>query len=407
MVIVYLFQSGFKVLIQNFRKNMDKKNALIPIILFFALPLILFSQQKIVLIEEFTNYNCVSCAAQTKVLDSVFNENAFNTILLKYHTNFPNEDPFYLASPTGINLVKKFYGIDNNIPTIIVDGHIKPTGSLPAGSSGNISKKLLDSLSLIDPILRFFAVGHVYLNGYNNMDVAGGASSLGGDHEVFYTKALVEQVVNLDKPTSVTGEVAYNYVFRSFVFFRKPISLPQSGSHHSVDLIYSNKNNYNLDNLGVVHYISDANGKILNAYYDPPYNINEYSILTRNTSNSIAKYWEDTISPSIKIINNGAYDVSDFKIVTDINGHLIRDTFKYFIQAGDSIVFIGKTIKLPPGKNLVQIDVEDYNEIAKGGILSKKPEAKKYLILGNHPLPDETFENSNHADSIGLFFGYD
>ncbi len=370
------------------------------LVLTFGLPFVLISQQKIVLIEEFTNYNCVSCANQTKILDSVLKERSLTTKVLKYHINIPNQDPFY--NP-GVEQIKTFYDIKNSTPSIVLDGVIRPKGPFQLGSSGNITTKLIDSLSLLDPKLYFFGTGHVFQDGYRKMDTGGGAHSLGEDLQVYYTRALVEQVINLSEPTSITGEVAYDYVFRGFIFFRKPINLPKNGSHHSADLISIDKNKYNLDQLGVMHYISDADGKILNAVYDPPFNVNEYSINTKNTTKGLTFMWQNELTPSMSVVNDGVFDVSDLSIVLDINGDKLRDTINVTIPAGDSINYVWKTIKLGPGKKLIKTYVENYNQSVVGGLIKNNLNVTKHYIFGNHAPPNEAFENYDNADSIGLF----
>ncbi len=89
---------------------------------------------RVILLEDFTNYQCNPCWSFEPDLNAFINSHliAGDLAVIRVHVNWPgSNDPIYLANTPEQNARKGFYGI-NSVPTIKFDGVI----TSPTSSSG-------------------------------------------------------------------------------------------------------------------------------------------------------------------------------------------------------------------------------------------------------------------------------
>ncbi len=89
--------------------------------LLFTLSFSAFAQRK-VLIEQFTNSGCPSCAGNTPVVAAYVNANLNDVIMLAYHTSFPYFDSMYHENSFQSGQRVAFYNI-GAVPFARVDGN--------------------------------------------------------------------------------------------------------------------------------------------------------------------------------------------------------------------------------------------------------------------------------------------
>ena len=81
-----------------------------------------FAQNRLVLIEEFTNTGCNPCASWSPELDAVIENRLGDCIAIKYHSSYPNRnDEFYNYDPVTQQKRHDFYGVDG-VPATYVNG---------------------------------------------------------------------------------------------------------------------------------------------------------------------------------------------------------------------------------------------------------------------------------------------
>jgi hypothetical protein len=88
--------------------------------------------ERVVLVEDFTNYQCSPCWNLEPTLNAFVESHlaAGDISVIRVHVNWPGpNDPIYLANPTEQNGRKSFYGI-NGVPTVKFDGVITGTSNL-------------------------------------------------------------------------------------------------------------------------------------------------------------------------------------------------------------------------------------------------------------------------------------
>lgn len=80
------------------------------------------AQNRIVLVEEFTNTGCGPCASWSPELDAVIENRLGDCVAIKYHSNYPNRnDEFYNYDPDTQQKRHDFYEVDG-VPATFVNG---------------------------------------------------------------------------------------------------------------------------------------------------------------------------------------------------------------------------------------------------------------------------------------------
>lgn len=87
-----------------------------------ALSTSVIAQNRVVLIEQFTNSGCGSCAAYTPTVYNYLNNNPDDVVGISYHASFPYNDSMHYENPTDANARINFYNV-GGVPHSIVDGN--------------------------------------------------------------------------------------------------------------------------------------------------------------------------------------------------------------------------------------------------------------------------------------------
>jgi hypothetical protein len=88
-------------------------------------------QQRVVLLEQFSNSGCPPCAVSTPPVLNHVEANPATTIAITYHTSFPYRDSMYFENPVDANARTSYYSV-GGVPFSILDGgyYRGGTGSL-------------------------------------------------------------------------------------------------------------------------------------------------------------------------------------------------------------------------------------------------------------------------------------
>ena len=79
------------------------------------------AQQRLVLVESFSQASCGPCAAQNPALETLLSANTTKAIAIKYQVSWPGYDPMNLHNPTEIASRVSYYSV-SGVPDRIVDG---------------------------------------------------------------------------------------------------------------------------------------------------------------------------------------------------------------------------------------------------------------------------------------------
>ena len=101
-----------------------KKTTLIVASLLMLISLKINAQnERILLLESFTNTGCGPCAMYNPGMDALIAANPDKVVAIKYHVNWPSSaDPMYLHNTSENGNRVSYYGV-NSVPHVVVDGN--------------------------------------------------------------------------------------------------------------------------------------------------------------------------------------------------------------------------------------------------------------------------------------------
>lgn len=94
----------------------------------FAFSINLFAQQRVVLIEQFTNSGCPPCASASPQVFTYVDNHPSETVCIAYHTSFPYNDSMYFENPIESNARVAYYNV-MGVPNSILDGNVYQNSS--------------------------------------------------------------------------------------------------------------------------------------------------------------------------------------------------------------------------------------------------------------------------------------
>lgn len=97
-----------------------------------------FAQQRLVLLEHFTQASCGPCASQNPALKAVLDANQGKIIAIKYQTSWPGTDPMNAANPTDVQSRVTYYNV-SGVPSSRVDGNVY------SGSPGGVTSTVINN----------------------------------------------------------------------------------------------------------------------------------------------------------------------------------------------------------------------------------------------------------------------
>lgn len=80
------------------------------------------AQNRVVLIEQFTNSGCPPCASATPPVYNYLNTNPADVVGVAYHASFPYNDSMHYENPTDANARINYYNV-SGVPYTVIDGN--------------------------------------------------------------------------------------------------------------------------------------------------------------------------------------------------------------------------------------------------------------------------------------------
>lgn len=278
--------------------------------------------QKLVLIEQFTNASCGSCANYTPQVVQYADENSDKVQLITYHGPYPGRDSMYTENSEDIDIRMSYYELFS-VPSSIIDGnHFK-------GSSFSLLQNINETIPLrfsdeTDYFIDFENVSLVgkYVSGNINVIKS---DEIENSNTTLYI-ALVEKIIFKSDYASSPGsnsETKYSYVVRKML--SNPYGEFIEFDENSFDLFFDyNTNNFkDLNKMRVVAFIQDNDTKEIyqSNYIDVSptlsinYNNNSKIQVFPNPVNEILKI---SIDQSFSEVHLNIYDVQG-KIIEKLN----------------------------------------------------------------------------------------
>ena len=216
------------------------------------------AQNRIVLVEEFTNTGCGPCASWSPELDAVIENRLGDCVAIKYHSNYPNRnDEFYNYDSDTQQKRHDFYEVDG-VPATFVNGeklYFRTSSCLDETITQQMAQPERFSLTLSKGIENYRM--SVQANLTPLQEIESGTSL-----RLFV--AAIEEHIYPSKPYP-NGETSLHYTMRKMFTGGDGIQISDDGLHASQ--VYSYGALWEIDfcddetQLGVVAFLQDIDTK--------------------------------------------------------------------------------------------------------------------------------------------------
>ena len=352
-----------------------------------------FGQNRLVLVEHFTQASCGPCASQNPALKTLLDANATKVVALKYQTSWPGVDPMNAANPTEAAARVQYYNV-TGVPNSVMDG------SGP-GSPGTIvtTSTINNRYNTAAPLN--ISASHQWTAGYDSIQIgvfvanAGTATvASGAAGSLKLHVAVIEEEVNYPSAPGSNGETNFYQVMRKMVPDASGTTMADSWTAGQTQMfvfkVAAPSYLANLNKVAVVAFIQDnSNKSVLNAARTtvqtiaglPDVGLNAFTAATPGLCNG-------TTTPMVTIKNEGSLAITSASVAYAINGGTpVSQNWTGSLSAGATAVVSFPQVTLPAGTNSLVATVSSPNGTGDVNGMNNMSAPLIAAVLNNTPTP--------------------
>ncbi len=296
-----------------------KKVALL--LIFFSLAGILKSQEeRLVLLEHFTQASCTPCAAANPGIKSICANNPDKLTSIWYHTSWPGYDPMNLHNPQDAAARVAYYNV-TGVPRSVLDGNYY-NGSATGWNINTVNaRRQVPSpfnLQLKQEISSDQDSVYLTLVALASQAVAGSL--------VAHT-AVIEKNIHFTNPPGSNGEKDFINVMKKLLPTSAGFTLPTSmgtGDYAIIETAWQFANVYNVSEIAAVSFVQNNATKEVHQSCNSisgaitlPYD-NDLQVIAIGNLPYAACIGR--ISPLVTVRNNGNNTITSFTLKFSVNG---------------------------------------------------------------------------------------
>jgi len=244
----------------------------IGVFLIWGWAFLVWAQQRLVVIEYFTNASCGPCAIYGPPVHSTVKANSNKVVYLEYHTNWPGYDPMNQHNPTEVSARVSYYGVIG-VPHAVMDGNYLNDHPAIVVTQSNINTRYGVSsplnLNLTHTITPAGDSIYVTLEIIPVDTVIAGAPG-----KLKARIAVIEREIKFLTPPGTNGETDFLHVMKKMLPNANGITLSDTlypGDTIRITQSWKLQNIYNLGEVGAVAFIQDDQNKAIhNGAYSAP-----------------------------------------------------------------------------------------------------------------------------------------
>ena len=352
-----------------------------------------FGQNRLVLVEHFTQASCGPCATQNPALKTLLDANNTKVVALKYQTSWPGVDPMNAANPTEAAARVQYYNV-TGVPNSVMDG------SGP-GSPGTIvtTSTINNRYNTAAPLN--ITASHQWTPGYDSIQIgvfvanAGTATvASGAAGSLKLHVAVIEEEVNYPSAPGSNGEKDFYQVMRKMVPNASGTTMADSWTAGQTQMfvftVAAPSYLANLNKVSVVAFIQDnSNKSVLNASRTtaqtiaglPDIGVNAFTAATSGLCNG-------TTTPMVTIKNEGSLAITSASVAYAVNGGTpVTQNWTGSLSAGATAVVSFPQVTLPAGTNSLVATVSSPNGTGDVNGMNNMSAPLIAAVLNNTPTP--------------------
>ena len=352
-----------------------------------------FGQNRLVLVEHFTQASCGPCASQNPALKTLLDANATKVVALKYQTSWPGVDPMNAANPTEAAARVQYYGV-TGVPNSVMDG------SGPGSPGTIVTTTTINNRYNTSAPLNLSA-SHQWTAGYDSIQIgvyvanAGTATvASGAAGSLKLHVAVIEEDINYPSAPGSNGETVFYQVMRKMVPDASGTTMADSWTAGQTQMfvfkVAAPSYLANLNKVAVVAFIQDnSNKSVLNAARTsvqtiaglPDIGLNAFTAATPGLCNG-------TTTPMVTIKNEGSLAITSASVAYAINGGTpVTQNWTGSLSAGATAVVTFPQVTLPAGTNSLVATVSSPNGTGDVNGMNNMSAPLIAAVLNNTPTP--------------------
>ena len=352
-----------------------------------------FGQNRMVLVEHFTQASCVPCATQNPALKTLLDANPTKVVALKYQVSWPGYDPMYLQNPTEVDARKQYYGV-TGVPNSVMDG------SGPGSTGTIVTQSTIDNRYNTAAPLNITA-SHQWTPGYDSIQIGvfianAGSTTVtsGAAGSLKLHVAIVEEEISFPSAPGANGETTFYQVMRKMVPNQSGTTLADSWTSGQTQMlsfkVAAPAYLANLNEVSIVAFIQDNQGKaVLNAAKTTPQAITGLPDLgVVSFAAAPAGLCNGSTTPSMTIKNEGSLAITSAVVGYSINGGTpVTQNWTGNLAAGATASVSFPQVTLPAGTNSIVGTVSAPNGTGDYNGMNNMSAPVMAAVLNNTPTP--------------------
>ncbi len=367
-----------------------------------------FGQNRLVLVEHFTQASCGPCASQNPALKVLLDANPTKVVALKYQVSWPGYDPMYLANPAEVDARVQYYGV-TGVPNSVMDG------SGPGSPSTIVTQSTIDNRYNTAAPLNLTA-SHQWTPGYDSIQIGifianAGTSTVssGAAGSLKLHVAIVEEEINYPSAPGSNGETSFYQVMRKMVPNQSGTTLADTWTAGQTQMlsfkVAAPAYLANLNEVAIVAFIQDNQGKaVLNAARTTPQVVTGLPDLgVTNFTAATAGLCNGTTTPTMTIKNEGSIAITSATASYSINGGTpVTQSWTGNLAAGATATVTFPQTTLPAGANSIVGSVTAPNGTSDYNGMNNMSAPLMAAVLNNTPSPAPYMQDMESANYPGL-----
>jgi hypothetical protein len=278
------------------------------------------AQNRMVLVESFSQASCGPCAAQNPALETLLSANTTKAISIKYQVNWPGFDPMNLHNPTEIASRVSYYNV-SGVPDRIIDG-----------TNTDASQAIIDTRHA-GPAPVTMNISHTINPDYTiNVTVTITAPNVWNPSNTVLQLAMVEKEITFATAPGSNGETSFKNVMRKM--YPNASGTPVVASNFSTA---GGTQTFTFNNIAVPSYIYKMNQvrfiawvqdnttkEVHQAGFTEPQPVSNYGVV-QSLSVPAAYNCENTISGATAVLSNqGNTTITTATVNYQLNGGTVQ-----------------------------------------------------------------------------------
>lgn len=279
--------------------------------------------ERMLLLESFTNTGCGPCAQINPGLDALIANNTDKVVAIKYHVNWPSSaDPMYLHNTADNGSRVSYYSI-NSVPHAVIDGNRF------SGNSGNITQNIINQLSVIESPMQLRLswelndaqnVITVHVMGHVSTDITGSSKLYVG---------VIEKEIHFTSAPGPNGERDFYDVMKKLLpsSTGQPLGSLEADGYFAYTFSWELANIYNMDQLDAIAWVQNSNTKEVyqackSSLSPDPFFANEAAV--SNITEVKKMNCSGIAEPQVLLTNYGSNALTSAELEVLVNGEALK-----------------------------------------------------------------------------------